>query len=192
MKADAIYNRILEDARRDAAKMIEDANARVETLREKNEDLIEEKRGQAVAAARLECEEMRDRMLRMAELERRKSALRMKREVIDLAFRDALERLRAMPADDARAFMEKLIVRACEGGEELVADRADKDVFDQAFVDRVNKLLASPIRLSKDTCDLGGGALLRRPGMEVNLSYEAVLHERRPALEAVVAAMLFG
>ncbi|NLF27263.1 MAG: hypothetical protein GX592_05140 [Clostridiales bacterium] len=192
MKADAIYNRILEDARLDAARMIEDARARAEMLREKNEDLIEEKRSQAVAAARLECDEMRDRMLRMAELERRKSALRMKREVIDLAFRDALGRLRAMPDEDARAFMEKRIARASEDGEELVVDQADKGVFDQSFVDRVNKRLKSPISLSSDTCDLGGGALLRRPGMEVNLSYAAALNEVRPALEAEVAQALFG
>ena len=40
----------------------------------------------AVAAARLECEEMRDRMIRMAELERRKSALQMKRELDEEMF----------------------------------------------------------------------------------------------------------
>ena len=47
------------------------------------------------------------------------------------------------------------------------------------------------MKLSEERRELGGGVILRRGGMEVNLTYAAVLGEIRPSLEAEVAAMLF-
>lgn len=192
MKADAIVNRILEDARAQAGETIQEARRRAEQMRESNEEQLEQRREAAMADARRECEQLRDRMLRMAQLERRKDMLAMKREVVKLAFDDALRRLRSMPAEQARAFMGEQIAQAAQGGEEVIVDAADAAVFDAAFVQSVAQKTGKALTLSKQTREMGGGVLLSRAGMEVNLTYPAILAERRGALEAEVAGVLFA
>lgn len=192
MKAEAIVNRILEDARAQANQTIEEARRRAEQLRDSNEEQLEKRRESEMAAARKECEQIRDRMLRMAELERKKSTLAMKREVIDLAFDDALRRLRAMPREQARAFMGGLIAQAAQGGEEVVVDKADAAAFDASFVEQIAQNTGKPLTRCSRTQALGGGVLLRRDGLEINLTYPAILAERRAALEAEAARVLFA
>lgn len=196
LNADAIINRILEDARTQAAKILSDANQTVEKLRANNEQALEQKRGQALAQARSECVELRDRMLRMAELDQRKEMLAMKREVVDRAFDKALEDLRNMPGGQACAFMTQLLVEAAQGDELLVVDAENENVFDEKFVADVNAAMraagkAGGLRLSRQTRRMGGGVVLSREGMEVNLTYPAVLSEIRPSMEAEIARMLF-
>ena len=191
MNADAIVKRILEDARAQADQTLQEARERVEQMRRESEDLIESRRAEAMRAARAECEQVRSRMLRMAQLERRKDLLAMKREVIGQAFDLALARMRAMPGDQARAFLAPLVAEAAQGGEQIIPDEADAAVFDAQFVRDVARKCGKALTLASETRNLGGGVLLCGKGVEVNLSYPAILSQRRAGLEAEVAQVLF-
>ena len=149
MNADAIINRILADARESAANAMRDAEARVEKLRAENADALEVRRVHAMEEAERQAAEYSDRAMRMAELEQKKELLAMKREVIDLAFEDALRRLNAMPREKAQEFFGKLVAQAAQGGEEIVPDRNHREIFDQDFVARVKKETGKEMRLSK-------------------------------------------
>lgn len=192
MNADAIINRILADARESAANAMRDAEARVEKLRAENADALEVRRVHAMEEAERQAAEYSDRAMRMAELEQKKELLAMKREVIDLAFEDALRRLNAMPREKAQEFFGKLVAQAAEGGEEIVPDRNHREIFDQDFVARVKKETGKEMRLSKESREMGGGLVLRREGMEINLTSRAIVSQARQALEAEAAEMLFG
>lgn len=196
MKADAITSRILDDARKEASQGLREAHDRVEKMRRENEETMAQKREQALAKAREDAIELRDRMLRMAELDQRKEYLGMKRQVMDDAFDQALLQMRGMQVDQARRFLSDLLADAAQGDEELIISKADEGVFAPEFLEKVNARLAemgkaSSLKLSEERRELGGGVILRRGGMEVNLTYAAVLGEIRPSLEAEVAAMLF-
>lgn len=196
MKADAITSRILDDARKEASQGLREAHDRVEKMRRENEETMAQKREQALAKAREDAIELRDRMLRMAELDQRKEYLGMKRQVMDDAFDQALSQMRGMQVDQARRFLSDLLADAAQGDEELIISKADEGVFDPEFLQKINARLAemgkaSSLKLSEERRELGGGVILRRGGMEVNLTYAAVLGEIRPSLEAEVAAMLF-
>lgn len=196
MNADAITSKILEDARQSASQTLKEADERAQKLREDNDRKAEDEKNAAMEQARKDCAELRDRMLRMAELDQRKELLSMKRAVIDAAFEEALASMRAMPAEKARAFMEKTLLSLAEGDEGVIVSKGDEKVFDASFVARVNDQLkkagkSGNLSLSGEVRDAGGGILLRRGGMEVNLTYPSVLSERRPELEAEVAGMLF-
>ena len=196
MKADAITSRILDDARKEASQGLREAHDRVEKMRRENEETIAQKREQALAKAREDAIELRDRMLRMAELDQRKEYLGMKRQVMDDAFDQALSQMRGMQVDQARRFLSDLLADAAQGDEELIISKADEGVFAPEFLQKINARLAemgkaSSLKLSEERRELGGGVILRRGGMEVNLTYAAVLGEIRPSLEAEVAAMLF-
>ncbi len=196
MNAEAITSKILEDARAQAAAALGEAQRKADDLRRRDEAAIEEKRQQSEAQADRQAAEMRDRMLRMAELDQKKALLSVKRQVIDLAFADALERMAAMGAEQKREYIEKLLLASAQGGEELIPSAEDKALFDSAFMARLNAQLRkagkAAVTLSSQDRPLGGGFVLKQGGLEINCAFSAVLSQARSALEAEVAAVLFN
>lgn len=196
MKVDAITEKILEDARQSAAQTLREANERAQETQRRSEAEIVKKRDQAMDEARRECVGLRDRMLRMAELDERKNLLSMKRQVIDQAFEDALKRMRAMDEASARAYLKRLILESAQGGEQIITDSADRKLYSEAFLAELNAELkkrggSGALTLSDEKRPMAGGFVLKRQGVEINCTYEAVLRESRASLEAQVASMLF-
>ena len=133
-------------------------------------------------------------MLRMAELDQRKALLAAKRAVMDEAFDLALEKMIAMPAAQARAYNLKLLCTLARGGDQLVVGTPAPAWLDDSFLEEANRALEQAgggLTLSPDQPALKGGFVLRREGMELNCSYEALLKTRRLALEGEVAGILF-
>ena len=153
LNTDSIRDKILGDARRSAAQLLSDADVRAQNARAASEQRQKEAEQRAVADAQAQGDEMRDRMLRMAELDMRKALLAAKREVIDLAFQKALERMRAMDTATAREFVKAQLIKNAGGAESIVFDERDERVFTPEFVDSVNAeltRLGRPGKLSID------------------------------------------
>lgn len=196
MNADAITAKIMVEARGVAAQLLREANERAEQIRHGAEAELAKQREQTMDQARRECADLRDRMLRMAELEERKQRLSAKRSVINQAFDRAAERMRAMPDEQRCAYMHKLLVSNAEGDELIVVSDSDAKLFDSGFLTSVNKAMAesgkaSNLLLSTEHRETGGGFILKRGGMEVNCTFPAMLEEKRVSLEAEVAGLLF-
>ena len=107
LSTDSIRNKILEDARKSATQILSDADVRAQKNRAASDKRIADARAKAMSDAQAQGDEMRDRMLRMAELDMRKELLGSKREVISEAFQKALERMRTMDVATAREFARK-------------------------------------------------------------------------------------
>lgn len=196
MKADAIAAKIIEDARAAAAKTLSDAGERAAALRKAAEEETDKKREESTAQTGRDCVQLRDRMLRMAELDQKKVLLFAKREVIDQAFEEALKKMQAMPPARKREYLRALLLEAAEGGEQVVCAPEDAGLFDAAFLERVSldlqKSGRKPVSLSEKRRETGGGFLLARGGMEINCTFRAMLDEARPSLESSVADILFN
>lgn len=196
MKADAITAKILEDARIQAAEMVKEAGDKAQAIRDKSLALMEEKRQESEKQADLQAAQLRDRMLRMAELDQKKALLAVKRQVIDQAFEDALKRMQQMTPDKKQEYMLGLLMESAQGGEQLIPCREDKALFDDAFMNKINQSLKeagrAPVVLSQEARQLGGGFVLKQGGLEVNCAFKAVLQQARTALEAQVAGVLFN
>lgn len=196
MKADAIVSRILDDARAEAARVLREAAERADLARQDAERRVEAQRAQLDEQTEREIGQRRGRMLRMAELEQRKALLGAKREVVEQVFETVLAALGSMPEDQRRAYNERLLLGAAEGGERLIHDAADAALFGDAFFDSVNGKLAragkAPVRPSTERRDMGGGFVLAGEGVEIDCRYAAVLAQQVPGLEADVARMLFN
>ncbi|MEA5068680.1 MAG: V-type ATP synthase subunit E family protein [Christensenellaceae bacterium] len=195
MNAQAITEKIIEEARAAAADVLREASEKIDRIHAEAEREAERTREAAAELADAQAAQLRDRMLRMAELDQKKALLKVKREVIDEAFGDALARMHKMDADQKKDFFERLLLAASEQGEQLVVGRADRALFDEAYMTRLNAALRKagkpPVELSDEVGD-GGGFVLRRGGLAVSCTFESVLDEQRPRLEAEVAAALFG
>ena len=112
MKADAIIEKILEDARQSASKTLAEAGETVEKMRAKAEEESAARKQAAREKARQAAEEQRRTMMRMAELDQRKELLSMKRRLLDETFGGTLARMEAMNPDKAREFMTRKLLEA--------------------------------------------------------------------------------
>ena len=196
LKADAIIEKILEDARQSASKTLAEAGETVEKMRAKAEEESAARKQAAREKARQAAEEQRRTMMRMAELDQRKELLSMKRRLLDETFGGTLARMEAMNPDKAREFMTRKLLEAAQGDETLAVSPRQAEIFDEAFVDQVNRLLSEkgvPGQLARrvDQSLSDGGLLLQRGGMTVDLTYRSILNEIRPSLEAQAAELLF-
>ena len=192
MNAQTIVERILSDARDDAAAALRDAQTRGQAMEAESDERIEEDRVKILARATAEGEEERANMLRMAQLEERKLDLAMKRQVLDEAFDAVVNQLAQLPDDMARDYLETLLLEAADGECQIVTRPEDSRLYDEAFLNRVNgKLTHAHVTLSPHTRPLPGGFVLVRDGVEINCAYDAVVREMRSRLEAGAAAALF-
>lgn len=196
MNAEAITTKILEDARAQAAMTLSEAKHRADTLRRQGEAAIEQKKQESEKQADTQASQLRERMLRMAELDQKKALLTVKRQVIDQAFEDALKRMTGMTDEQKRGYIHNLVLESAQGGEELIPSSEDKALFDQTFIAKLNDSLQkagkAPITLKDESRPLGGGFVLKQGGLEINCAFRAVLGQARSALEAEVAAVLFN
>ncbi len=196
MNVDAIKQKILEDARQAAARTLEEAGERARQIRLNSEEKMLELRMQQLKQAEQDGSDAHERMIRMAELEERKKDLATKREVIDQAFENALERMRGMDITMAQIFLKRLLLEAADGTEQILVDERDAALYTDSFLHEVNaalvkKGLSGELRLSSERRPLGGGFVLLRQGVEINCTYSAVIKQMKPDLEADVAAILF-
>lgn len=197
MRADAIINRVLEDARAQAAQMLKEAEERAEQYRVKADQEIVSKREETMDQARRECVELRDRMLRMAELDQRKVQLGVKRDLIDQAFQKALNSMREMSDADKLTYISRTLAEIASGDEEVIVSAADAALFSGDALQKVNAALAAQgkpgkLTLSAERRETGGGFILKKSSMEINCTFEAMLGQVRPSLESSVADMLFA
>lgn len=197
MNIDSIVAKIASDAKAQAAQTLRTAEERARTLEQKAEDRQEKQREQARRDASMEAQQLRERMERMAALQEKKDTLVMKREVIDQAFDLARARLRDMPREDARRLSLSLLLESAQGDEEFLFGPGDEDLYDADFLQSANAALVAAgkkgaLVYSAERLPQRGGFVLRRAGMQMEMTWDMLLRVRRDALEADVAAVLFA
>ena len=173
MNATAILEKIQEDARQNAVTILHEANDRADKLRRESDKRIANAKAQAENQAKADGEVEEQRLIRMAELDERKRVLAAKRQLIDRAFDKALERMKAMPGDKARAFLLGMVAQLAAGDERLIPGADNCAWLDDHKREGVS------------------GLILAKADTEINCSYEAILNSQRLELEADVAQALF-
>jgi len=195
--ADRLKEKILEEARQKARNIVDQAKSQADSIIKAAREEAEEKAGQILAKAREEAGEIRRRMLASAQLEARKTKLRVKQEMIEKAFSEALDRLISMPSDEYEKMLAEMIAESVStGNEEIILSHRDKKRLSGNFLQLVNSKIAARgitgnVRLSEETGDFLGGFILRSGNVEINNSFEAVIRMRREELEPDIVKILF-
>lgn len=193
-----IKSRILEDARAKAAEIEEQARQEAGAIMAQADKEASLKRAEILKKAEADSQEAYRRLISSAALEGRKDLLRAKQDMVEAAFRGALERIINLPDKEYQKLMEDMAVNAAlkDGGEILLSER-DRGRLDGSFLNNVNKRLqASGMKgklvLSKDAIRSMGGFILKSGDMEVNSTLEILFGMLRPELENEVVKILFG
>ncbi len=192
--AERLTARILEDARAEAAKSAQAAEAEANRIKELAAAEAEKVRAGIIAKAEDAARDILERSRTNAQLDARKFALSAKRQVLDEAFKGALDKLNALDGEVRDRFIQSLAVKAAHGGEALCPAKADAERA-KKLIEAINAALAekgkAPLTVG-DEADVEGGFLLRGEGYEMNCSFEALLWDFRQAEESGVAKILFG
>lgn len=196
MNAQAILDKILQDAKESASATLRDADDRAKEMEAAADKRIAAARAKTEAQARQDAEAATARMQRMAELDERKLLLADKRRMMDRAFELALAKMKAMPAKQARAFLLDALTELAEGGETLIVGADNDGWMDGQFLQDANAALAAKgktaaLTLGSEKRKGVSGLILAKHDTEINCTYEAFLTSERLEMEAQVAQTLF-
>lgn len=198
MSAEKIVEKILRDARTEAEHVLASARQQAAHLRERAQSEAQRQRELILAQAHEEAQSRRRAQVAAANAAARNVALAARRAVLDMVFEQAAARLAALPQNEYRNWLLRLIPQAVETGEEeVILSPADRQAFGEAFVKEANAQLVKygkkgALRLSVETRDFGRGFVLKGKNNETNVTVATLLQRAQDALEIEVAQMLFG
>ena len=176
-------DRLLAQARDDAAQTA----ARYQAQADK-ESADRKQRNEKAAAEREE------RLVSVAQMEARKVSLAAKQEMVEQAFRLAMDKLCAMPEGDYIAAAATLLAEAAPAGKgAAVFSEQDRKRIGQKAVDAANAQLGEKgkLTLSQETRDIRGGFILVNGSVEVNCTFETLVRLQKGAMCGEVAKLLF-
>lgn len=197
MSAEKIVEKILSDARAEAQRILERAQAQAAQIREQAEREAQQQRESILAQAREEAHSRRRAQLAAATAEARNAVLAAKRALLERAFQQAAERIRALPASEYKSWLVRLIAQAAEtGDEEVILSPADRQTLGEALIREANAHLVKhgkkgALRLSVETRDIGKGFVLKGVNSETNVTLATLMRRAQDDLEIQVAQMLF-
>lgn len=193
-----IKSRILEDARAKASEIEDVARRDADEIMDQAIKEAGLKRAEILKKAEAGSQEAYRRLLSSAGLEGRKDLLRAKQDMVEAAFRGALERIVNLPDREYQKLLEDMAVRAAgKGNGEILLSEKDRSRLDREFLNNVNKRLQATgingnLVLSKDTIRSSGGFILKSGDMEVNSTLEILFGMLKPELENEVVKILFS
>ncbi len=140
------------------------------------------------------AQERTERLVSTAQLEARKTILAAKQEMVELAFRTALEKLRTLPDAKYIQVVAGLLASAAPDGQgEAVFAPEDRERIGRTAVEQANRLLGAKgaLTLSEETRPTGGGTVLKSGRIEVNCTFETLVRLQKAECTAEVAHRLF-
>ncbi len=197
MSAEKIIEKILSDAQAEAERVRESARKQAVQIQEQAQREAQRQRELILAQAREEAQSRRRAQLAAANAAARNARLAARRAVLDLVFAQVAARLAALPQNEYRHWLLRLIPHAVETGEEeVILSPSDRQAFGEAFVKAANAQLVQhgkkgALKLSVETRDFGRGFVLKGKNNETNVTVATLLQRAQDALEIEVAQMLF-
>jgi len=194
MALEDILKKIEHDTKSEAAKIIQDAADRAKVLEDKarakydeqdrilamkSESKAEQKERQIFVDANLKCKNMR---------------MKEKAEKVSVVYAAVRSKILGMSKKEASAFLEKMMIRLSEKGEEkAVLPEKGASFFDKHFFHNVNKGVKSgQIQPAKDKGKFDWGFVLVGDGYKIDFTIDTLIADLKEKTESEVAKVLFA
>ena len=181
-----LFDRILADANEAAAKVLAEAEASCNGIRESYEQEIAERADRCEKERAQQVKAVLDGYKTRAELDGRKDALRDKRAVLDDVFREAYQNMLALPADKREKLYLSILKSEAVDGDTVEPAACDREVLKKAIA-----ALPFSVRISERDAGAEAGFVLYGKSYEKDCSMKAILRELRDAEETKIAKILF-
>ncbi len=189
MSEQAIVDRIISDAEKEAQAIIAEAEKRAAaTVASANERAERRLKGEKQSADR-KAESILEGKAATARLDSAKILLAEKRALIDEVYARALKNLSDISKTEALRLFEKLIAEFAEEGDEIVFAENFRYAQDAA---KLAIIKDKKLTVSSQKADIDGGFLLVGKSSDKNLSYSALLSADREVNQADIAAKIFS
>ena len=216
-----ITDKILDEARRDAAQKLAEADAECKRISEEYAEKAKNITDSANAAAKSEATEIALRTRAAEKTVRKNIMLGLQAEMIDRAFEIAQKEISELEGEARLELLTGLLCAALwseyEAGKqraelygeqdsedaeqvyEILLEKRDRDKLGDALIKNFKRKIVGKdmgdiperVVLSSDVADIDGGLILRHGSVEINNSVETIFAYLRPKLEAEVAKILF-
>ena len=191
---DKITSRINADVDQEIAEIQAQTAAEAAQIAAEYDQRCTQETEEILSRGRKTAEEREERLASVAQLEARKLILAAKQEVLEEAFRKALEDLLSLPEQEYVELLAKLITKASQSGsEQVIFSQKDRPRYGKAAVTRANELLGERghLTLAVETRPIGGGFILSDGDVEVKGTFETLVRMQRREMDAAVAKVLF-
>ena len=209
---DKITEKILAEAKAAERAALEKAAERADEILQAGEEEAELIRERIEDRAAREGEAIVTRAKSTAAMVRRNADLAVRGALIDEVFEKAFAEIAALPVEEYRALLCKMVceamleqqrtaaesralhgdeVETVEAYERTLGDALLRDVRD-ALRGKVDAAVLERLVLSDTPARISGGVLLRYGDVETNCSFEAVFAQARAVREAEVSRILFA
>ena len=189
MSEQAIVEKIIADAEKEAQAIIADAEKKAEATVAAASSRADKRRQGEKAAADTRAESILEGKAATARLDCAKILLGEKRAVIDEVYARALKCLQELGKAEALHLISKLLTEYAEEGDEVVFAENFKYAQDSAKLDIVKE---KKLKISAKTAKIDGGLLLVGKNSDKNLSFSALLSADREENQADIAAKIFS
>jgi V/A-type H+-transporting ATPase subunit E len=180
-----IISRIMGDAETSANELKAQAEAKAAEALAEAKTQAERVYARGLESAKVEVENVLLRGKSMADLEGRKALLSARQEVVDEAFAMAEKALQAKRKDGDYANLLCNLAKSVLKKDSVV-------VLDKNDFDAVGAAVKSALGCDVEAGDLpSGGLVVKSGGIELNLTFAALLRQYREELEQAVASVLF-
>jgi V/A-type H+-transporting ATPase subunit E len=192
-----IRNRILNNAKEEASKLIKEAEAKAHSVREEQNDKANNLKLRLEKEAKSNAEDHKKRLIAAAELDMRKAMLSAKRQMLDSAFNESIRNIRQMPFSEYSDVIKGMLMSLNISGEtEIVFSKADKEGLGNGFAEEMNTVLKAigkdiSIKLSEENGEFEGGFVLKGKGLEINNTLESLTKLVKDEAEPLAAKILF-
>lgn len=194
MSLEKIKAQALEDARKQAEKLIEAAQSGLKMKLDREKLLLKEEFDKRLEALHRELQKEKEKTLSILKARYDRQILELKNDMIDRVFEGAMKAVLSLTRQE---YLELLLgwlsrLRVDEKFE-LRLSAKDLRIVGPELVRRANEACGRDVFfLSTSTADIKGGFVLRAKNFEIDRSLEAVLSYLREELLPQVAEKLFG
>ena len=189
-----LTQQITADAQTEIDAILDDAKAQAAAIADDYAQRAEKAAAERLAKGAEAAAQREERLIAMADMERRKDLLAAKQTMVSRAFDLALEQLCGLPDGEYVPLLARLAVAASTSGrEQLIFSQKDRARVGQDVVNAANEALKDGrLTLSEQTRPLCGGFILSDGAVEVNCSFETLVRLQRGEIAGEVAGVLFA
>lgn len=189
-----IIKQIEDDAAASAAAVLEDAENQAFQIRQDAKVQGAVQGEETINRAKDEAKAMQERTASAAALQKRKSILAAKQQIIGETMERALQAAVELPPEEYFSNILKMVKKyALPQDGEILFNQKDLQRLPGDFAARLEKTAptGAKLTLSKETRNIDGGFVLTYGGIEQNCSFSALFDAAKEGLQDEIHALLF-
>jgi V/A-type H+-transporting ATPase subunit E len=184
MSVDGIIDRIMADAKQDAAQIADEARKQAKTIHRDNEKDAQEYYEHQKSLLDERYRKEKERAVLNRRLQQRKSVLASRQRWMDRAFELAHQRLVEQPMPEYQKLMKGLISSVSSTKDEIVQfGQKGQEGELKSLISELNRETGGSFRLSEERGEFAWGFILRKGKVETNMSIDSLFKYKRSDLE---------